>query len=70
MSKRSEKKLRRSPRRDRSVGAPRGGVEIPRKTSIVATDTLVSPKGQRYAILETDQVDPYDKPAGKEKKRQ
>jgi len=69
MPKRSGKKKRGSPRRDRSVGAPRGPAEIPSKASIVATDTLVSPKGQRYTILETDQVDPYDEPAGKEKTR-
>jgi hypothetical protein len=43
--------------------------EIPRKTSIVATDTLVSPKGRRYTILETDQRDPYDDPGDGRRKR-
>jgi hypothetical protein len=48
---------------------PRRANDIPNKASIVATETLVSPKGRRYTILETDQADPYDDPAGKEKKR-
>jgi hypothetical protein len=68
MAKRSGNKKRRSPRRDGSLGGPRGAAGIPNKASIVATDMLVSPKGRRYTILETDQVDPYDEPAGKEKK--
>jgi hypothetical protein len=70
MPKRSGKKTpHRAPRQERSTKAPRGVNDIPNKASIVATDTFVSPKGRRYTILETDQTDPYDVPAGQEKKR-
>jgi hypothetical protein len=47
---------RRSP-----AGSRRTSREIPQKESILAVDTLISPKGKRYAVLETDQMDPYDR---------
>jgi|KBSMisStaDraftv2_1062788.scaffolds.fasta_scaffold147041_2 hypothetical protein len=53
------------PGRKRTAGLPRTPREIPRKASIVAVDTITSPKGGRYTILETDQMDPYDDPKRK-----
>lgn len=70
MPKRNRKAApRRTPQRDRTLGVQQSPADIPNKASIVATDRLVSPKGRRYTILETDQADPYDDPVGKEKKR-
>ena len=48
----------------RSVKARRVAREIPEKRSIVSTDAFTSPKGRRYTIIETNQTDPYDAPAG------
>jgi len=65
MPKRGEQKRRPSPGRKRTAEPPRAAHEIPRKKSIVAVDTITSPKGRRYTILETDQMDPYDDPKHK-----
>jgi hypothetical protein len=65
MPKHGEQKRRPSPRRKRTAEPPRATHEIPRKKSIVAVDTITSPKGRRYTILETDQMDPYDDPKHK-----
>jgi hypothetical protein len=62
MCKFGEQKQRRSPGRKGAAKPQRAGREIPRKESIVAVDTVTSPKGRRYTILETDQMDPYDHP--------
>ena len=62
-------KRKRGPGRKRSAEPPRGTRDIPREKSIVAVDTITSPKGGRYAILETDQMDPYDDPKRKVKGR-
>jgi hypothetical protein len=48
---------------------PRTSREIPRKESIISVSTLTSPKGKRYAVLETDQMDPYDRSRKKGKAR-
>jgi hypothetical protein len=45
---------------------PRPG--LPDKSSIVSVKTLVSPKGNRYRIIETDEADAYDPPDGTDKK--
>jgi len=34
--------------------------DLPDQTSIVSETTVVSPKGNRYRILETDEKDAYD----------
>jgi hypothetical protein len=54
-SRKSRKPRRRTRQRDPLAN-------IPNKASIIATDTLVMPDGSRYAILKTDQTDPYDLP--------
>ena len=59
MSK-SKPKPRKSIRR--AGKARRAARDIPNKASIIATDTLISPDGRRYTILETNQTDPYDPP--------
>jgi hypothetical protein len=45
---------------------PESKPEIPRKETIVGEKSLVTPKGGRYTIVETNQTDPYDdeKPNG------
>ena len=58
-------KQKRGPGRKRTTKPPRTTRDIPRKKSIVAVDTITSPKGGRYTILETDQMDPYDDPKRK-----
>jgi hypothetical protein len=65
MAKRGEQKRHPSPDRKRTDKSPRGTREIPGRKSIVAVDTITSPKGRRYTILETDQMDPYDDPKHK-----
>ena len=65
MSKRGVQKRHSSSDGKRTAKPPRATREIPRKKSIVAVDTIMSPKGKRYTILETDQMDPYDDPKDK-----
>ena len=69
MQKRGEQKRRNSPGRKQTTKPYRAPSEIPRKTSIVSTETFMSPKGRRYTILETNQIDPYDDPKDSERKR-
>jgi hypothetical protein len=45
---------------------PRPG--LPDKSAIVSVKTLVSPKGNRYRIIETNETDAYDSAAGADKK--
>jgi hypothetical protein len=35
---------------------------IPSPDTIIASSTIVSPKGRVYRVLRTNQVDPYDPP--------
>jgi hypothetical protein len=44
---------------------PRPG--LPDKSSIVSVKTLVSPKGNRYRVIETNETDAYDPHAGGDK---
>jgi hypothetical protein len=69
MPKRGEQKRRLSSGRKRTAKQQRASREIPRKRSIVAVDTITSPKGRRYTILETDQMDPYDEPTKGSRRR-
>jgi hypothetical protein len=68
------KSTKRKPQK-RRVAVPRKGTArsakdaVPRKESIVSVGTITSPKGRRYTILETDQLDPYDDPQPKAGKR-
>lgn len=51
------KKPRKQPgRRKRRIAV----ADIPRKDTVVGTDSLTMPGGARFTILKTDQVDPYD----------
>jgi hypothetical protein len=68
MHKRARQKRRISAARKRTTKPGRIGAQIPSKSSIVSTDTFVSPKGRRYTILETNQLDPYDNPRHREKR--
>lgn len=45
---------------------PRPG--LPDKSSIVSVKTFVSPKGNRYRIIETNETDAYDPQAGADNK--
>ena len=67
MPERGQKKRGGSSASKRKAKPPRPG--IPSKASIVAIDTLISPKGRRYTIVETNQLDPYDDPKEAPKKR-
>jgi hypothetical protein len=49
-----------------SRAKPRPG--LPDKSSIVSVKTLVSPKGNRYRIIETDETDAYDPEATRDRK--
>ena len=53
----SSGKIRARPRRKRRRG-------LPNKSSIVSIRTLTTRKGNRYRIIETDERDAYDRPAG------
>jgi hypothetical protein len=64
MPKRAGGRKARGSATEPSKRSSRTGVELPGKESIVATDTLISPKGRRYTIIETNQMDPYDSPGG------
>jgi hypothetical protein len=44
---------------------PRPG--LPDKSSVVSVKTLVSPKGNRYRVIETNETDAYDPEAGGDK---
>jgi hypothetical protein len=68
MVKARRQSRRGAPGRKRDSGSGRAGNGIPSKSTIVSTDTFISPKGRRYTILETDQTDPYDVPADSKKK--
>ena len=54
------------PPRPSTAGKPAGKARaqprpgLPDKSSIVSVKTLVSPKGNRYRIIETDETDAYD----------
>ena len=61
----------RRPSRGKSAGRtvrakPRPG--LPDKSSVVSVKTLVSPKGNRYRIIETDETDAYDSDADRPRK--
>jgi hypothetical protein len=63
------KRPRRAPA---SVKQPAVGTDdpgMPDPASIVEERTFVSPKGRRYTILRTDQMDPYDVPQPPRRKR-
>ena len=67
MPKRGEGK-RRAPLKRKRATKPRRA-QIPDKASIVATEAFVSPTGRRYTIFATNQLDPYDRPKRRGKKR-
>ena len=48
----------------RSASPRRKRLGLPDKSSIVSVRTLISPKGNRYRIIETNEVDAYENPAG------
>ena len=62
MNKPKAQERRGPPVRKRTAKKQRADSKIPSKSTIVSTATLISPKGRRYSILETNQMDPYDNP--------
>jgi len=63
----SNDKFRKSGANPLSSEGARPG--LPDPSSVLAETVLVSPKGQRYRILRTDEKDAYDPPAQPEKER-
>jgi len=61
---------RKKPRGGRQQGKGRPSrAWLPDKSSVVSEKTMISPKGARYRILTTTEMDPYDPPEnGKGKK--
>jgi hypothetical protein len=57
---------RKAKRKTRSPPKPRPG--LPDPGSVLSEATFVSPKGKRYRVLKTTEEDPYDRPAGTQKK--
>jgi hypothetical protein len=51
----------------RAAGKRRRRV-VPDPATVVEEHIFVSPKGRRYRILRTTQMDPYDKPPRRRKK--
>lgn len=51
---------KRPKRRRKPSGSRRPG--LPRPASVIGTATLISPKGNIYRVLQTDERDPYDPP--------
>ena len=47
-------------REESTQGKRRPGT--PNKASVLAEKTFISPKGKRYRIIKTDEMDPYDAP--------
>jgi hypothetical protein len=58
--KRNRKKSRAVRRPKPEAKLRRGKREIPDPDTVLRSETLTSPKGRRYTILETTQTDPYD----------
>jgi hypothetical protein len=42
---------------------------LPNKASVVSEKTFISPKGKRYRIIRTDEMDAYDAPVSPEEQR-
>ena len=64
--KKTRAKSRKRPDRRRKKANPPADIPDPR--TIVATDTLIAPDGRQFKILQTDQTDPYDRPARKKRR--
>jgi hypothetical protein len=62
MPRRGKQKTPNRPVGKKAAKSRRTPREIPNKSSILSTETFVSPKGAQYTILKTDQMDPYDEP--------
>lgn len=60
---------RKTPRAPETVTPGRVRKEVPDPATVIATKTFTSPKGKRYTIVETTQMDPYDRAPKAGKKR-
>jgi hypothetical protein len=60
---------RKTPRAGKTAKPSRGRAEVPDPATVIATKTFTSPKGKRYTILETTQMDPYDRAPNSGKRR-
>jgi hypothetical protein len=64
MAKRKKKRGQRTQSKDDPSRA-----WLPDKSSVVSEKTMLSPKGKKYRVITTTEMDPYDRPEnGKEKK--
>jgi hypothetical protein len=60
---------RKAPRAPQTVTSGRVRKEVPDPATVIAKKTFISPEGKRYTILETTQMDPYDRTPKSGKKR-
>ena len=44
----------------------KGRPGMPNKESVLSEKAFTSPKGKRYRIISTDEIDPYDAPVSRE----
>jgi hypothetical protein len=49
--------------------APAERPGLPEEATVVSEETVTSPKGRKYRILRTTQMDPYDEPQEEEDSR-
>jgi len=49
--------------------APTERPRLPEEATVVSEETITSPKGRKYRILRTTQMDPYDEPQEEEDPR-
>jgi hypothetical protein len=54
----------KAPRRRRGQAARKRKAWLPEKSSVIEEKALVSPKGRKYRIVTTTEMDPYDRPPG------
>ncbi|MGC2774653.1 MAG: hypothetical protein WA418_03345 [Bradyrhizobium sp.] len=61
---------RTAARRSRSEATRKTKAWLPDASSVVGEKALISPKGRKYRVLTTTELDPYDRPEkdGEQKK--
>jgi hypothetical protein len=67
----AQRKKKNSPRGIQTHEGMPGTIRtgMPAKDSVVGEDTFESPKGTKYRIIKTTEIDTYDKPAKKKSRR-
>jgi hypothetical protein len=71
MSRSDEKDTRASQTQNSTAESTKGNKRpgMPNKASVVSEKTFISPKGKRYRLIRTDEMDPYDAPVPPEEQR-